>query len=64
MGDACEEWLICDLAAQSLAPLSTASIRPRRRQSQTRCATAARAVHRGEPEYVDKILSIADRLRR
>jgi long-chain acyl-CoA synthetase len=64
MGDVCEEWMICDLAAQSLGAI-TYGIYP--------TASAAEVeyqMHDGgaavfiaeDQEYVDKILPIADRL--
>ena len=64
MGDACEEWLICDLAAQSLGAI-VYGIYPTARppRSNTRCATAAPSIFIAEnQEYVDKILPLADRL--
>ena len=64
MGDACEEWLICDLAAQSLGaivygiyPTASAS----EVEYQMRDGGAAVFIAENQ-EYVDKILSFADRL--
>jgi long-chain acyl-CoA synthetase len=64
MGDACEEWLICDLAAQSLGaivygiyPTASAS----EVEYQMRDGGAAVFIA-GNQEYVDKILSFAERL--
>jgi long-chain acyl-CoA synthetase len=64
MGDACEEWLICDLAAQSLGaivygiyPTASAS----EVEYQMRDGGAAVLIAENQ-EYVDKILSFADRL--
>jgi long-chain acyl-CoA synthetase len=64
MGDACEEWLICDLAAQSLGAIvygvyPTASISEL--EYQMRDGGAALFIAENQ-EYVDKILSFADRL--
>jgi long-chain acyl-CoA synthetase len=64
MGDACEEWLICDLAAQSLGaivygiyPTASAS----EVEYQMRDGGAALFIAENQ-EYVDKILPFADRL--
>jgi long-chain acyl-CoA synthetase len=64
MGDACEEWLICDLAAQSLGaivygiyPTASAS----EVEYQMRDGGAAVFIAENQ-EYVDKILSFADSL--
>jgi long-chain acyl-CoA synthetase len=64
MGDVCEEWMLCDLAAQSLGAISygiypTAS--PAEVEYQMRDGGASIFVAENQ-EYVDKILSIADRL--
>jgi long-chain acyl-CoA synthetase len=64
MGDACEEWMICDLAAQSIGaivygiyPTASAS----ELEYQMRDGGAVMFVAENQ-EYVDKILSVADRL--
>ena len=64
MGDACEEWMICDLAAQSLGaivygiyPTASAS----EVEYQMRDGGAVMFVAENQ-EYVDKILAFADRL--
>jgi long-chain acyl-CoA synthetase len=64
MGDACEQWLVCDLAAQALGaivygiyPTASAS----EVEYQMRDGGAVVFVAENQ-EYVDKILSIADRL--
>ena len=64
MGEACEEWLICDLAAQSLGaivygiyPTASAS----EVEYQMRDGGAALFIAEDQ-EYVDKILPFADRL--
>jgi long-chain acyl-CoA synthetase len=64
MGDVCEEWMLCDLAAQSLGAISygiypTAS--PAEVLYQMRDGGASIFVAENQ-EYVDKILSIVDRL--
>jgi long-chain acyl-CoA synthetase len=64
MGDVCEEWLLCDLAVQSLGAISygiypTAS--PTEVEYQMRDGGAAVFIAEDQ-EYVDKILPIADRL--
>jgi long-chain acyl-CoA synthetase len=64
MGDASEEWVICDLAAQSLGAIvygiySTASIAEVEYQTRDGGASIFLA---GDQEYADKILSIADRV--
>ena len=64
MGDACEEWLICDLAAQSLGAIvygiyPTASASEVEYQMRDGGAVVFIAENQ---EYVDKILSFADRL--
>ena len=64
MGDPCEEWVICDLAAQSLGAI-TYGIYPTASASeveyQMRDGGAAIFVAENQ-EYVDKILPFADRL--
>jgi long-chain acyl-CoA synthetase len=64
MGDACEEWLICDLGAQALGaivygiyPTASAS----EVEYQMRDGGAVMFIAENQ-EYVDKILSFADRL--
>ena len=64
MGDACEEWMICDLAAQSLGaivygiyPTASAS----EVEYQMRDGGAVLFIAENQ-EYVDKILPMADRL--
>jgi long-chain acyl-CoA synthetase len=62
MGDACEEWVICDLAAQSLGAIvygiyPTASIAEVEYQIRDGGASIFIA---GDQEYVDKILPLAD----
>jgi long-chain acyl-CoA synthetase len=64
MGDACEEWVICDLAAQSVGaivygiyPTASAS----EVEYQMRHGGAALFIAENQ-EYVDKILPLADRL--
>jgi long-chain acyl-CoA synthetase len=64
MGDVCEEWLLCDLAVQSLGSIAygiypTAS--PTEVEYQMRDGGAAIFIAEDQ-EYVDKILPIADRL--
>ena len=64
MGDACEEWMICDLAAQSLGAIvygiyPTASGTEVEYQMRDGGASIFIA---GDQEYVDKILPLADRL--
>jgi long-chain acyl-CoA synthetase len=64
MGDVCEEWMICDLAAQSLGAIvygiyPTAS--PTEVNYQMRDGGACLFIAEDQ-EYVDKILPIADRL--
>jgi long-chain acyl-CoA synthetase len=64
MGDVCEEWMLCDLAAQSLGAISygiypTASATEVDYQMRDGGASIFVAENQ---EYVDKILSIADRL--
>ena len=66
MGDACEEWMICDLASQSLGAIvygiyPTASAAEVEYQLQDGGATIFIAE---DQEYVDKILPIIDRLPR
>ena len=64
MGDVCEEWLLCDLAVQSLGAVvygiyptaSSAEV-----EYQMRDGGAAIFIAEDQ-EYVDKILPIADRL--
>ena len=64
MGDACEDWVVCDLAAQALGaivygvyPTASAS----EVEYQMRDGGAALFVAQDQ-EYVDKILAFADRL--
>jgi long-chain acyl-CoA synthetase len=64
MGDACEEWMVCDLAAQSLGaivygiyPTASAS----EVEYQMRDGGAVLFIAENQ-EYVDKILPMADRL--
>jgi long-chain acyl-CoA synthetase len=64
MGDACEEWMVCDLAAQSLGAIvygiyPTASAAEVEYQMRDGGAVMFIAEHQ---EYVDKILPFADRL--
>src|ERR671922_1691630 len=64
MGDACEEWMVCDLAAQSLGAIvygiyPTASASEVEYQMRDGGAVLFIAEHQ---EYVDKILPFADRL--
>ncbi len=64
MGDVCEEWMLCDLAAQSLGAISygiypTASAAEVDYQMRDGGASIFVAENQ---EYVDKILSIVDRL--
>ena len=64
MGDVCEEWLLCDLAVQSLGVIGygiypTAS--PAEVEYQMRDGGASVFIAEDQ-EYVDKILPIADRL--
>jgi len=64
MADACEEWLICDLAAQSIGAIvygiyPTASVSEL--EYQLRDGAAVMFVAENQ-EYVDKILMLADRL--
>ncbi|HZN31914.1 MAG TPA: AMP-binding protein, partial [Xanthobacteraceae bacterium] len=64
MGDACEEWMICDLAAQSLGAIvygiyPTASASEVEYQMRDGGAVVFIAENQ---EYVDKILSFADGL--
>src|SRR5262245_49679139 len=64
MGDVCEEWMLCDLAAQSLGAISygiypTCSVTELDYQMRDGGAVLFIA---GNQEYVDKILGIADRL--
>jgi long-chain acyl-CoA synthetase len=64
MGDACEEWMICDLAAQAAGAITygvypTASISELEYQMADGGATIFVAENQ---EYVDKILPIVDRL--
>ncbi len=64
MGDVCEEWLLCDLAVQSLGAIAygiypTAS--PTEVEYQMRDGGAEVFIAEDQ-EYVDKILPIADRL--
>jgi long-chain acyl-CoA synthetase len=64
IGDACEEWMICDLAAQSLGAIvygiyPTASVSEL--EYQMRDAGAVMLIAENQ-EYVDKILPLADAL--
>jgi long-chain acyl-CoA synthetase len=64
MGDACEEWVICDLAAQTLGAIvygiyPTASVSEVEYQMHDGGAALFIAQ---DQEYVDKILAFADRL--
>ena len=64
MGDACEEWAICDLAAQALGAVTygvypTASAAELEYQLRDGGATIFVAE---DQEYVDKVLGILDRL--
>src|SRR5262249_3201481 len=64
MGDVCEEWMLCDLAVQSLGAISygiypTAS--PAEVDYQMRDGGASIFIAEDQ-EFVDKIMSIADRL--
>src|SRR4029079_19172771 len=64
MGDVCEEWVLCDLAVQSLGAIAygiypTAS--PAEVEYQMRDGGASVFIAEDQ-EYVDKILPIADRL--
>ncbi len=64
MGDACEEWMICDLAAQAAGAITygiypTASVSELEYQMHDGGATIFIAE---DQEYVDKLLPIADRL--
>ena len=64
MGDVCEEWMICDLAAQSLGVITygiypTAS--PAEVEYQMRDGGACLFIAEDQ-EYIDKILPIADRM--
>jgi long-chain acyl-CoA synthetase len=64
MGDVCEEWMLCDLAVQSLGAIAygiypTAS--PTEVDYQMRDGGASIFIAENQ-EYVDKILSIADQL--
>ena len=64
MGDACEEWMICDLAAQAFGAISygiypTASVS----ELEYQMLDGGAAIFIAEDqEYVDKILPLADRL--
>jgi long-chain acyl-CoA synthetase len=64
MGDACEEWAICDLGAQAAGAITygiypTASVQELEYQMRDGGATVFVAE---DQEYVDKILPMADRL--
>jgi long-chain acyl-CoA synthetase len=64
MGDVCEEWMVCDLAAQSLGAI-TYGIYPTasRAEVEYQMLDGGACVFIAEDqEYVDKILPIADRL--
>src|SRR5262245_24316785 len=64
MGDVCEEWMICDLAAQSLGAI-TYGIYPTASQAevayQMRDGGACLFIAEDQ-EYVDKILPVGDQL--
>ena len=64
MGDACEEWMVCDLAAQALGAI-TYGIYPTASVSEVdhvmRDGGAAIFIAEDQ-EYVDKILAVVDRL--
>jgi long-chain acyl-CoA synthetase len=64
MGDACEDWMVCDLAAQALGAITygiypTASVSEVEHQMRDGGAAVFIAE---DQEYVDKILAVADRL--
>ena len=64
MGDACEQWMVCDQAAQALGAITfgiypTASVSEV--EYQMRNSEAAFFIAEDQ-EYVDKVLTIADRL--
>jgi long-chain acyl-CoA synthetase len=64
MGDACEEWMICDLAAQALGAI-TYGIYPTASQAEVEYQMrdgGARLFIAEDQEYVDKIFPVADRL--
>src|SRR5215467_7908694 len=64
MGDVCEEWMICDLAAQSLGAITYGiypTAAPAEVEYQMRDGGACVFIAEDQ-EYVDKILPIADRL--
>src|SRR4029078_7442010 len=64
MGDVCEEWMVCDLAAQSLGAITYGiypTAAPAEVEYQMRDG-GARVFIAEDQEYVDKILPIADRL--
>lgn len=64
MGDACEEWMICDLAAQSLGAI-TFGIYPTASPSETEYQMqdgGAVLFIAEDQEYVDRILPLADKL--
>src|SRR5215204_5194004 len=64
MGEACEEWMVCDLAAQSLGGIVYAiypTASPSGVEYQMRDGGAAIFIAEDQ-EYIDKILLLADRL--
>jgi long-chain acyl-CoA synthetase len=64
MGDVCEEWMICDLAAQSLGAV-VYGIYPTAAPAEVEyqiCDGGASLFIAEDQEYVDRILPIADRL--
>jgi long-chain acyl-CoA synthetase len=64
MGDVCEEWMICDLAAQSLGAITYGiypTAAPAEVEYQMRDGGACLFIAEDQ-EYVDKILPLADRL--
>src|SRR4029079_8637498 len=64
MGDVCEEWMICDLAAQSLGAITYGiypTAAPPEVEDQLRDGGACVFIAE-EQEYVDKILPMTDRL--
>ena len=64
MGDVCEEWMVCDLAAQSLGAITYGiypTAAPAEVEYQMRDGGAAVFIAEDQ-EYVDKILPLADRL--
>src|SRR5919106_149892 len=64
MGDACEEWMVCDLAAQALGAI-VYGVYPTASASEVEYQMrdgGARMFIAQDQEYVDKILAFADRL--